>query len=146
MSMVCLALIYAYNHLTAQIKWVMIDSLDEQKIADERAYLLEVAMETNPNLYQMGNVYYNEKATKNTNSRFKNIANHMSAIAEANEAIELSEEEEVGPPIRTVNKTSVNNSKSNIYESKGNIYDGRSGGRSAGRSANSKSRDEDDTL
>jgi hypothetical protein len=39
----------------------MIDSLDEQKIADERAYLSELAMETNPNLYSYGNVYYNEK-------------------------------------------------------------------------------------
>jgi len=150
MAFICLTLAYAYNYLTGQIKWVMIESLDEQKIDYERAYLNKLAMETNPSLYSYGNVYYNEKPTnpsrQNTiNTRYKNIVS-MSAIAEANEAIELSDEDEIGPPIRTVNKVNmmnVSNSKSNIYESHGNNYNDRSGNTSA---SIIEDKDEDDTL
>jgi hypothetical protein len=76
----------------------------------------------------------------------------MSAIAEASEAIELSDEDEIGPPIRTVNKVNMMNvshskSKNNIYESHGNIYDGRSGNSgSKSRSRVIEDKDEDDTL
>ena len=88
MTMSCIAMVTAYYKITKDIKFEMLDSLDDQKIADERAYLQALA---------------SASYSHSTSSRSYGFVNRysfhsMSAIAEEKENMDLSDEE--GPPSR----------------------------------------------
>ena len=76
MSITCLLLFIAFHKITSRIKFEMLESLDDQKIADERAYLIAIA---------------SASQSHSSSSRDYKYSHGMSAIAEEKT---MSEEED----------------------------------------------------